>query len=168
MKLIKSQYQSPSESGKGGFEDLACYRLALDLMQNAHQVATALPSDEKYDLVQQIRRSSKSVLANIAEGYGRYHYLDALRFYAIARGSLNETLSHLIVAKDLGYIPDDFFHEVYALSRAAEKALNGLMNHVRTTKAGKAEFGDRSIRENSALYDAKELSGLEEYPDNDL
>ncbi|MBI3160307.1 MAG: four helix bundle protein [Chloroflexi bacterium] len=167
MKVVRSNYQSPGKPGRQGFEELVCYRLALDVMQNAHHVARTLPADEKYDLVQQIRRSSKSVLANIAEGYGRYHYLDALRFYAIARGSLNETLSHFIVAKDLGYIPDDFFAEVYAMTREAEKTLNGLMNHVRQTKAGKAEFGERSIKEEAATYDADNRSLLEESPDFD-
>ena len=67
-------------------------------MVECHRVANVLPAREKYDLVSQIRRSSKSVMANIAEGYGRYHYLDSLRFYYIARGSLEETISHLITA----------------------------------------------------------------------
>ncbi|NIV36007.1 MAG: four helix bundle protein, partial [Anaerolineae bacterium] len=48
-----------------------------------------LPQTERYDLAPQMHRSSKSVMANIAEGYGRYHYLDRLRFFYIARGSLD-------------------------------------------------------------------------------
>ncbi len=54
MKLIKAEHSSPGEKGERGFEDLDCYKLALDVMVNAHQVAGALPPEEKYDLIQQI------------------------------------------------------------------------------------------------------------------
>lgn len=137
------------EEGKRGFEDLKCYRLALDVMVNAHQLAKSLPADEKYDLVSQIRRSSKSVSANIAEGYGRYHYLDTLRFYSIARGSLNETLSHFIAAQTLGYIEEDYFEQVHQLTREAEKTLNGLMNYVRKQKNGIEQYGNKVIGESN-------------------
>jgi len=109
--LQRAQYSSPGEPGKRGFEDLECYKLALDVMVNAHQFAQRLPADEKYDLVQQVRRSSKSVTANIAEGYGRYHYLDSLRFYSNARGSLNETLNHFINGRVLEYSDQAYFEQ---------------------------------------------------------
>lgn len=147
MKLIRATYPMKGEEGKRGFEDLKCYCLALDVMVNAHQLAKSLPANEKYDLVSQMRRSSKSVSANIAEGYGRYHYLDTLRFYSIARGSLNETLSHFITAQTLGYIEEDYFEQVHQLTREAEKTLNGLMNYVRKQKNGIEQYGDRVIRE---------------------
>src|SRR5437764_606965 len=98
MELIRADYRSPGEQGRAGFEDLDCFKLALDVMVNAHTFAKILPSEEKFDLADQIRRSSKSVTANIAEGYGRFHYLDSLKFYSNARGSLNETLAHFINA----------------------------------------------------------------------
>ncbi|MDH5505809.1 MAG: four helix bundle protein [Anaerolineae bacterium] len=152
MELLRAKYASPGESGKRGFEDLDCYKLALDVMVNAHQVAKTLPADEKFDLVQQIRRCSKSVPANIAEGYGRYHYLDTLRFYAIARGSLNETLNHFITANVLGYIDQKYFEQVYELTRQAERTLNGIINYVRTKKSGSNLFGDKLVKEESPGY----------------
>jgi four helix bundle protein len=79
-------YQSPGEKGKRGFEDLECYQLALEVMAKIHAFSKTLPPEEKYDLYAQIRRSSKGVTGNIGEAYGRYHYLDSLRFYSIARG----------------------------------------------------------------------------------
>ncbi len=104
MSERKPLYESPGEKGKRGFEDLECYQLALEVMVKVHAFSKTLPSDEKYDLYAQIRRASKGVTGNIAEAYGRYHYLDSLHYYSIARGELNETLSRLVEAKVLQYI----------------------------------------------------------------
>ena len=76
MSEKKPLYDSPGEKGKRGFEDLECYKLALEVMANIHAFSKTLPSDEKFDLYAQIRRSSKGVTGNIGEGYGRYHYLE--------------------------------------------------------------------------------------------
>ena len=59
------------------------------------QVVPLLPTSEKYNLTDQLKRAATSVAANIAEGHGRYHYLDNVRFCYIARGSLAEIQSHL-------------------------------------------------------------------------
>ena len=65
------------------------------------EVLPVLPSEEKWNLNQQLRRSSLSIPANIAEGYGRFYYQDNIRFCYIARGSLEETLSHLVIANEM-------------------------------------------------------------------
>jgi four helix bundle protein len=104
MNEKKPLYESPGEKGKRGFEDLDCYKLALEVMAKIHSFSKTLPPTEKFDLYAQIRRSSKGVTGNIGEAYGRYHYLDGLRYYSIARDELNETLAHLINAKVLDYI----------------------------------------------------------------
>jgi len=98
MQVKRANYESPGKAGQRGFEDLDCYKLALDIVVNTHGLAKKLRPEEKYDMASQIRRSAKSITANIAEGYGRYHYLDSLRYYSIARGELNETLSHFVNA----------------------------------------------------------------------
>lgn len=86
-----------------GFEDLDCYKLALQVVREAYDLAKRLPDYEKYDLARQLRRAASSATLNIAEGYGRYHYLDSLRFYYIARGSLSEALSGFITCQTVGY-----------------------------------------------------------------
>jgi len=121
-----------------------------------HAIASTLPPEEKYDLTSQIRRSSKSVTANIAEGYGRYHYLDSLRCYAIARGELNETLAHLINAHALGYVGQETFAPLYKLIRETEQALNGFMSYIRHNRAGAQEFGDKAIHEEPAGFMVEE------------
>lgn len=152
MAEKKSLYISPGEKGKRGFEDLECYQLALEVMANIHTFSKALPPDEKYDLYSQIRRSSKGVTGNIGEAYGRYHYLDSLRYYSIARGELNETLAHLINARVLGYIDQPAFDTLYKLIRQAEQALNGFMAYVRGQRAGSQEFGDKKLHEDQADF----------------
>lgn len=68
-----------------------------------------------------------------------------MRFYYIARGSLNETINHIITAHDLGYIDKARFQELYELGREAERALNGYINYVRRRKAGSETYGDKYI-----------------------
>ncbi|MCC6569102.1 MAG: four helix bundle protein [Anaerolineales bacterium] len=153
MSERKPLYQSPGEKGKRGFEDLECYQLALEVMAKVHAFSKTLPPDEKFDLYAQIRRSAKGVTGNIGEGYGRYHYLDSLRFYSTARGELNETLARLIDARVLSYIHQPEFEELYKLIRQAEQTLNGYMNYVRRQRAGSQEFGDKAVHEDQADYD---------------
>ena len=155
-------YVSPGEKGKRGFEDLDCYKLALEEMAKVHTFSKTLPSNEKFDLYAQIRRSSKSVTANIAEAYGRYYYLDSLHYYSIARGELNETLAHLINAHVLDYINQPEFESLYTLIRESEQVLNGFMSYVRRQRAGNQDYGDKRIREDRVDYD---VSSLEEESD---
>ena len=145
MSEKKPLYESPGEKGKRGFEDLECYQLALEVMAKIHAFSKTLPPDEKFDLYAQIWRSSKNVTGNIGEGYGRYHYLDSLRFYSIARGELNETLARLIDARVLNYVVQTEFESFYNLIRKTEQPLNGYMNYVRRQRAGSQEFGDKAV-----------------------
>lgn len=66
-----------------------------------------LPVEEKYNRTSQLKRCSSSVSANIAEGFGRYHYQENIQFCRQARGSLEEIKNHIIAAKDLGQAPID-------------------------------------------------------------
>jgi four helix bundle protein len=162
MNDKKPLYQSPGEPGKRGFEDLECYKLALEVMANVHAFSQTLPPDEKYDLYVQIRRSSKSVTVNIGEGYGRYHYLDSLHYYSIARGELNETLAHLIDAKVLNYIEQPEFEALYKLIRQTEQALNGFMSYIRRQRAGSQEYGDKKLHEDQADYEVTSYEKVKE------
>ena len=161
MSERKPLYQSPGEKGKRGFEDLECYQLALEVMAKVHEFSKTLPPEEKYDLYAQMRRSSKGVTGNIGEAYGRYHYLDSLRYYSIARGELDETLAHLVNARVLGYIEQPAFESLYKLIRQTEQTLNGYMAYVRRVQAGSQEFGNKSIHEEQADYIAPDM------PDNE-
>lgn len=125
-----------------GFEDLLVWQKAHALMLFIHRkVVPLLPPQEKWDLADQIRRSSKSVPSNIAEGYGRFYYRDMVRFCYNARGSLNETENHLIAAKDLEYIPTQVYQQGRELATEVQRLLNGYIHYLKRQKPGKEEPG---------------------------
>lgn len=84
--------------------------------------------------------------------YRRHHYLDSLKFYSNARGSLTETRSHFITAHVLGYIDQAYFSALHALTQHAEKSLNGYMTYVRKQRIGDDSNGAKQIREEAADY----------------
>ncbi|BAZ02492.1 hypothetical protein NIES37_65050 [Tolypothrix tenuis PCC 7101] len=129
--------------GDRGFETLGFYQDSLKLLKAAYRLADSLPDCERYNLSDQLHRASASILLNIAEGYGRYHYLDRLRFMYIARGSLAETKSAFIIAENLGYCNTEQLHWVSQLKDQIEKGLNGYCRFIRSQQQGKEEYGTR-------------------------
>lgn len=116
-------------------------------------VLPLLPADERWNLAQQLRRSSLSISANIAEGYGRFYYQDNVRFCYIARGSLEETLSHLVFAHEMEFIPQDLFKELEKEGDEIDKMLNGYIGYLKKSKQGEHEPGaDRVVREDPEPY----------------
>lgn len=93
-----------------------------------------LPPEEKRNLNQQLRRSSLSISANIAEGYGRFYYQDNVRFCYYARGSLEETLSHLIFAVETKFIPETLYKELAKEGGEIDKMPNGIFAILRKAK----------------------------------
>jgi four helix bundle protein len=136
---------------QGGFEDLDCYQLALQVFREVYRVANILPPEERFNLATQMRRAATSTLLNIAEGYGRYHYLDSLRFYYTARGSLSETLSAFVACDEAGYTVEELLHQ-RELCQSALRSLNGFIRYVRNQQKGHFEYGDRIVREESVDY----------------
>ena len=100
-----------------------------------NSVLPLLPSEERYGLNTQIRKASNSTTANIAEGYGRFHYQEGIQFYRIARGSLYELKDHLISCFDLKFIDKDLFKRGLELIEDAKITLNGYIGYVKKQKA---------------------------------
>ena len=127
------------------FTELEAWQKAQKLaLLVCREVIPLLPAEEKYALAQQLRRAVQSAPANIAEGHGRYHYQDAIRFCYIARGSLQEALSQLLLSHDLGYIPDHLMDECHELWRNAARLLNGYVEFLRQSRQGER---DLTVRE---------------------
>ncbi len=140
-----------TENEQRGFEDLECYKLALSVMREAYQVAQRLPPEEKYNLADQLRRAAVSVTLNIAEGYGRYHYLDSLRFFYIARGSLDEVLSAFIMCDAVRLLAGELPRQ-RELCHSALRSLNGYIRYVRGQRQGHQEYGERMVHEDGPTY----------------
>ena len=118
------------------FENLECWQACRRLrVFIAKTVVPTLPKEERYGLASQILRSARSTTANIAEGYGRFHYLDNAKFCSNARGSCFETLDHLITAHDEGLISEVLLSEGRSLVSEAGKILNGYIRYLQNKVA---------------------------------
>lgn len=118
------------------------------------EVLPVLPSEEKWNLNQQVKRSALSIPANIAEGYGRYYYQDNVRFCYIARGSLEETLSHLVITHEMDYIPTSLFDSLEQDGEKLLQLINGYIGYLKRSKQGRNEPGaGLSVHEDAAAYE---------------
>ena len=118
-----------------GFENLEVWQIGRDLVTSLYAVTMNLPESELFGLTAQIKRAALSVPANIAEGFGRYHYLDKAKFYLNARGSLYELKSHLLIAQELGYLKQSQAAcNVFAMIDNLSVKLNNLIAATRKLK----------------------------------
>ena len=121
-----------SENLYQSFTDLDVWKSARSLKIKVEDLVKTFPSDEKYRLCDQIIKSSRGIGAVIAEGHGRYSYKDQIHFCVIARGSLSETLNHLIDALDAGYITKEDVSVFKTHIDETGKLLNGYISFLRT------------------------------------
>lgn len=89
------------------FTDLIVWQKAHQFVLDIYKLTSKFPKTEQYNLTSQLRRSSISIPANIAEGYRKTGINDKARFYNTAQGSAEETRYYLILVKDLGYSDTD-------------------------------------------------------------
>jgi four helix bundle protein len=130
-----AQDQDKDESFRT-FEDLEVYKKARDFRKGMYGVARKLPTFEKYELASQIRRAAVSLTNNIAEGHGRFHYLEQLKFLFQARGSLQELLDDLNVCDDEGYLTPS---EVGALKEQGKEVHRLIAGYARYLRSRKCE-----------------------------
>ena len=116
------------------FEDLEVWKECRKFRNQISTTTEKFPKEEKYCLTDQIKRSSRSVTANIAEGYGRFHFQENAQFCRQARGSLTETLGHLICALDLGYINEVDLSSHRIQYEQCLKLLNGYIAYLIKSK----------------------------------
>ena len=127
IKLTIMPYES--------FEDLEVWKACREFRKSISALCKSLPSEEKYKLVDQLIRSSRSVTANIAEGHGIHHYQKNIQFCRQAKGSLCETLDHLIVAYDEGYINERQLSELRKSYEKCKALLNGYIRYLQRKKS---------------------------------
>ena len=134
------------------FEDLEVYKAAREFRKAMYVVTRRLPDFEKYDLASQIRRASVSLTNNMAEGHGRYHYPDQIRFFLHSRGSLEELVDDLNVCLDENYLSIDEGTKLKAQASAVLALTNGYLRYLR----GRSSTVQESDGQDSDCTDASE------------
>lgn len=119
---------------KKSFKELEAWKKARVLRKEVSRLCKTFPAEEKYRLVDQMIRSARSVTANIAEGYGRFHYQENIQFCRQSRGSLTELQDHLTVALDEEYINEQRLNEFDEKVEECIRILNGYINYLVKSK----------------------------------
>ena len=120
-----------------------------------YAVTRKLPDFEKYELTSQIRRASVSLTNNIAEGHGRYHYLEQLKFLFQARGSLQELIDDLNVCEDEQYLSKSEVVDLKNQAKEVQRLISGYARYLRDRKFGS------SLRVNETADEEEFLSELD-------
>jgi four helix bundle protein len=132
------------------FEDLEVYQLAREFRKAMYRVAKRLPDIEKFGLASQTRRAALSLTNNIAEGHGRYHYLDQIKFTLQSRGSLEELIDDLNACEDEQYLPVQEIASLKDEGWRLRQVIDGYIRYLRIQK--QTEVSSSSTREDSRVY----------------
>ena len=116
------------------FTDLEVWKQARNIRKWISELTKTFPQEEKFRLTDQIIRSSRSIGNNIAEGHGRFHYQDNIRFCIVARGSLSETLDHLMIALDEKIIEEEILSGFQTEYESCLRLLNGYIQYLKNKK----------------------------------
>lgn len=113
------------------FKDLDTWKEGHKLVLLVYKLTYGFPPEEKFCLIDQMRRCAISVTSNIAEGFSRRTKKEKAQFFYMALGSLTELQNQLLIAKDLNYISKEIFIEVAEQSVKVSKLTNGLIKSVK-------------------------------------
>jgi four helix bundle protein len=140
-----------NRSAGSTFEDLEVYQVARTFRKSMYALAQRLPDIEKFGLAGQIRRAALSLTNNIAEGHGRYHYLDQIRFTLQSRGSLEELIDDLNACEDEQYIPEKEIASLKQEGWRVRQLIDGYIRYLRQQK--NVQHDASSAQETSPIYD---------------
>lgn len=113
------------------FTDLLAWKESHKLALMIYQVTDKFPENEIYSLVNQMRRCSVSIASNIAEGFSRQGVKEKIQFFYVAKGSLTELQSQLLIARDLNYLPKEEFDNLAEQTVLASKLIVGLIKSLK-------------------------------------
>jgi len=106
------------------FYQLPIWQNGAKLLEEIYKITKIFPLEEKYALTSQLRRSANSIIANIAESHGRFFYKDKVRVLYIARGEVEESRSHLLIACKLNYLTQEKYLEMNQAYNLLSKGIN--------------------------------------------
>jgi len=127
---------SAQQTAYRSFEDLEVYKTGWEYRKAMYQVAKRLPDFEKFGPASQMRRAAVPLTNNLAEGHGRFHFLDQIKFTLISRGSLQELIDDLNICSDENYLPALEIERHKAAGWHLLKLTNGWLRYLRDRKFG--------------------------------
>ncbi len=166
-KVKTGEQAKPSAGTFRTFEDLEAYQAARKFRRRMYALTRQLPGFEKFELASQIRRAAVSLTNNIAEGHGRYHYADQVRFLLGARGSLQELIDDLNVCEDESYLKIDEIAELKSEGWRILGLINGYLRYLRDRKTSEgvtAREADFSPEQSAILLAFGETFDLSSTP----
>lgn len=118
------------------FYELPVYKVCRSSRKKISGVVKKhFPKTEEYHLKAQVLDSSRSITANIAESFGRFHHQENIQFSRNSGGSLDETLDHMITAYDERYITKDILSDINKEYKECLKQLNGYIKYLKAVKS---------------------------------
>ncbi len=127
------------EEGRFRLDDFELYKIAREFRKRSYCVVKQLPPEEKYALADQMRRAALSVTNNIAEGHGRWHYQENIRYCRIARGSVDELVDDFNTCEDEKYADPALVEEMKVQAYDLIRRINSYIAYLRKTKHGGEE-----------------------------
>ena len=116
------------------FRDLEVWKKCREIRRKIWNLCKSFPSEEKHRLSDQMIRASRSSTANIAEGYGRFHFQENIQFCRQSRGSLYELIDHVLVAEECEYIDHQVSQTIIDEIKTAIVVLNGYIRYLKVRK----------------------------------
>jgi len=116
------------------FEDIKAWKKARILVKEVYKISCVKKYRNDYSLIDQTKRSSISIMANIAEGFARRTQKEFINFLGIAHASAAEVQSHLYIALDQNYISNKEFNLLYRMTEEVSKMIQGFINYLKTLK----------------------------------
>ena len=113
------------------YRDLLAWQKAMELITQIYRVSQKFPSEEMYGIVSQMRRAAISIPSNIAEGQGRLTKGEFIQFLGIARGSLLELETQILVAQNLHYLNEPTLKNLLGLTSEVGRLVNGLLSAIK-------------------------------------
>ena len=119
------------ENVSHSYKNLVAWQKSMTLVKNVYLHTSSFPKTEAYGLAAQLRRAAVSIPSNIAEGQGRLSRKEFKHFLSLARGSLLEVETQVLIAADLNYLSSDEAHDLETRTQEVLRIINALMNSLK-------------------------------------
>jgi four helix bundle protein len=115
------------------FRDLIAWQKGHSLVLDIYKITKIFPKEEKFGIIDQMRRCAVSVTSNIAEGFSRKSPKEKIQFYHISLGSITELQNQLIISRDVGYITSETCDGIFKSCSDTQKLIRGLLKYLETS-----------------------------------